>query len=75
MTQSFVTEVDSLPPLSLTSIFTPPSLCRTRWTYEASSYNSVSGGILLQNAVANRIDTACFPSDFANSGRSGVVFI
>ena len=58
---------DEPPPL--TTIFTPPSSCSSHWTYEASSFNSVPGGILLQNAVPFPIDTDCFPPGFDNNGR------
>lgn len=57
---------------ALTTIFTPPSSCRTHWTYEASFYNSVSGGLLLQNALSSSLDTACFPPSFSNAGRASV---
>lgn len=56
--------------LSLTTIFTPPSSCKSHWTYEGSFYNSVSGGLLLQNAIEGSPDTDCFPPDFTNNGRA-----
>ena len=55
--------------LPLTTIFTPPPFCRTHWTYEASYYNSVTGGVLIQNALPSPFDTPCFPSGFSNDGR------
>ncbi|PWY87551.1 hypothetical protein BO70DRAFT_332532 [Aspergillus heteromorphus CBS 117.55] len=52
---------------SLSTIFTPPAECTTRWTYEGSAYNQISNGLLLQNAVA--VDWTCFPGGFSNTGR------
>ena len=48
------------PPVS---IFTPPSSCSTLWTFEDSEFNSVSGGLLLQNALHTPYDTECFPDN------------
>jgi hypothetical protein len=56
--------------LPLTTTFTPPSSCSSSWTYEAEYYNSVPGGLLLQNALATPLDTDCFPSGFSNNGRA-----
>lgn len=67
-TQTFTYSVDTLT-VPLTTIFTRPSSCTSRWTYEAQFYNSVSGGLLLQNALTDPADTACFPSSFMNNGR------
>ena len=53
----------------LTTIFTPPSSCSSSWTYEMEFYNSIPGGLLLQNALSVSIDTDCFPSGFAYEGR------
>jgi hypothetical protein len=53
----------------LTTIFTPPSTCSSSWTYEAEVFNSVPGGLLLQNALPNYRDTECFPSGFDYAGR------
>jgi hypothetical protein len=54
--------------LSMTEVYTPPDACSTSWTYEGEYYNSVRGGLLLQNALT--ANTRCFPSGFRNSGRS-----
>jgi hypothetical protein len=54
----------------LTTIFTPPSTCSSSWTYEAEVFNSVPGGLLLQNALSNYLDTECFPSGFGYAGRA-----
>ncbi|KAL4811607.1 hypothetical protein BDW67DRAFT_171596 [Aspergillus spinulosporus] len=53
---------------SMSEVFTPPTDCSTSWTYEGSYYNSVKGGLLLQNAFAT--NTHCFPDGFRNSGRA-----
>lgn len=58
--------------VSLTTIFTPPFSCRTHWTYEESFYNSVSRGLLLQNALASPLDVACFPPGYSNYGRASL---
>lgn len=60
----------STATLPLTTIFTPPASCSSHWTYEASYYNSISGGLLLQNAEKENLDVACFPSGFAGYGRA-----
>ena len=74
LTKGFLIAVASsgtgLTTLSLTSVFTPPASCSSSWwTYENSGYNSVSNGLLIQNAVAE-IQTECFPPDWANFGRA-----
>lgn len=53
----------------LTTVFTPPASCSSSWTYEGSYYNSVPGGILIQNALLHSTDSNCFPSGFTNAGR------
>lgn len=55
--------------LELTTIFTPPSSCSTHWTYEAELYNSMSGGLLIQNAFYEDVDKDCFPSGLDVRGR------
>lgn len=54
----------------LTTIFSAPSSCSSSWTYEMEFYNSVPGGLLLQNALPVDLDTNCFPSGFAYDGRA-----
>lgn len=44
----------------LTTVFTPPPSCFSVWTYEAATYNYVSSGILLQNAIKELVNTECF---------------
>jgi len=51
------------------TVFTAPASCSTSWTYEASTYNGITSGILLQNAVAVLLDTECFPPGFEQAGR------
>jgi len=60
----------------LSTVFTAPASCSTSWTYEAATYNGITSGILLQNAVANLLDTECFPPGFQQNGRifAGQVF-
>lgn len=53
----------------LTTIFTPPPACSSSWTYEQEFYNSVPGGLLLQNALSVTVDTKCFPPGFGYIGR------
>lgn len=55
--------------LPQTTIFTPPASCVTHWTYEAEYYNSVPGGLLMQNVLRERLDTDCFPPRFTGHGR------
>jgi hypothetical protein len=54
----------------LTTIFTPPASCTNSWTFEPSSYNGFSPGLLVQNALATSIDPSCFPSSWFRYGRS-----
>ncbi|OJD19412.1 hypothetical protein AJ78_00586 [Emergomyces pasteurianus Ep9510] len=58
-------------PIPLTTVFTPPSSCSSSWTYEDVYYNSVTGGLLLQNAFTTR-DRNCFPPFFAGTGRGQI---
>ena len=58
--------------LSLAAISTPPSSYRTHWTYEGSFNNSISGGLLLRNALAKPLATACFPPGFSSAGRASL---
>ncbi|KAL2371872.1 hypothetical protein BDBG_07399 [Blastomyces gilchristii SLH14081] len=59
---------DAVP---LTSVFTPPSSCSSSWTYEEAYYNSVTGGLLMQNAF-NKRDPNCFPPFFEGIGRGQI---
>ncbi|OJD26472.1 hypothetical protein ACJ73_02148 [Blastomyces percursus] len=59
---------DAIP---LTSVFTPPSSCSSSWTYEEAYYNSVTGGLLMQNAFNTR-DPNCFPPFFEGTGRGQI---
>jgi hypothetical protein len=59
----------STPTYALTTVFTPPPSCSSSWTYEAQVYNSVSGGLLLQNALSDDFDSDCFPPNFEDNGR------
>jgi hypothetical protein len=54
----------------MTTIFTPPAGCANSWTYEAEVYNSVSGGLLIQNLEPTDLDTSCFPESFGGYGRA-----
>lgn len=54
----------------MSAVFTPPSSCSSHWTYEAQSANSISGGLLLQDAQFDRPDTSCFPTGFGGWGRA-----
>src|SRR2546423_3692610 len=54
---------------ALPTTFTPPASCSASWTYEAENLNSVSGGLLLQNAEQT-FDTNCWPSSFSGYGRA-----
>ncbi|RMZ86343.1 hypothetical protein DV736_g6433, partial [Chaetothyriales sp. CBS 134916] len=40
------------------------------WTFEGSAYDSVPGGILMQNLDEDSFETACFPPDFGMYGRA-----
>ncbi|EAW07054.1 uncharacterized protein ACLA_087600 [Aspergillus clavatus NRRL 1] len=51
----------------MVSVFTPPASCSSRWTYEASTYNGITSGVLIQNAFF--VDTECFPPGFQQNGR------
>ena len=53
----------------LTNAFTPPASCSASWTYEAEFLNSVTGGLLLQNAETS-FDTNCWPPAFTGNGRA-----
>ena len=52
------------------SVFTPAAGCSNSWTFEASYYNSISSGLLIQNLYAGEFNTACFPTEFAMYGRA-----
>lgn len=54
----------------MSGVFTPPSSCSSHWTYEAQAANSVTGGLLLQNAWAGQDDTPCHPPGFCGWGRA-----
>src|SRR5947209_17620257 len=54
---------------ALTTTFIPPASCSASWTYEAENLNSVSGGLLLQNAEQT-FDTHCWPPSFTGYGRA-----
>jgi hypothetical protein len=54
----------------LTTVFTPPASCLSLWTYEAAYYNSIPGGLLIQNALPEKLDSDCFPSNFDGAGRT-----
>ncbi|OAX78659.1 hypothetical protein ACJ72_07030 [Emergomyces africanus] len=58
-------------PIPLTTVFTPPASCASSWTYEGAYYNSVTGGLLIQNASPER-DRNCFPPLFAGTGRGQI---
>lgn len=57
----------------LTTIFTPPATCVSHWTYEGEFYNSISGGLLIQDVLQAYPDTDCFPTDFSANGRAPAV--
>ena len=59
----------TITTVPLSTVFTAPASCSTSWTYEASTYNGITSGILLQNAVAVLLDTECFPPGFEQAGR------
>jgi hypothetical protein len=54
----------------LTTIFTQPTDCSSSWTYEPYSVNHAPGGMLLQNAIVQSMDTTCFPSGFLGFGKN-----
>ncbi|GIJ92386.1 hypothetical protein Asppvi_011368 [Aspergillus pseudoviridinutans] len=64
-TTSTTTVVTTTVPM--VTVYTPPASCSSRWTYEASTYNGITSGILLQNAFS--VDTGCFPPGFQQNGR------
>lgn len=59
----------SITRVPLSTVFTAPASCSSSWTYEASTYNGASSGLLLQNAEGNFLDTNCFPPGFLGAGR------
>lgn len=69
MTTTFVPFTQSTSTIPLPTIFTPPPSCSSHWTYEASIYNGINSGILMQNAFQTGLDTGCFPSGFKGNGR------
>lgn len=54
----------------MTTIFTPPADCARSWTFEDEFYNSVPGGLLLQNQDSISLDETCFPTSFGGNGRA-----
>ncbi|KAG9542914.1 hypothetical protein KCU71_g496, partial [Aureobasidium melanogenum] len=54
----------------MSSVFTPPSSCSSHWTYEGQTANSVTGGLLIQNAGAGHNDEPCYPPGFGGWGRA-----
>ncbi|KAL1305375.1 hypothetical protein AAFC00_002269 [Neodothiora populina] len=54
----------------MSAIFTPPSSCSLHWTFEPASANSMSGGLLLQDAQFDRPDKPCYPPGFGGWGRA-----
>ncbi|KAF2721106.1 hypothetical protein K431DRAFT_346608 [Polychaeton citri CBS 116435] len=56
--------------IALTTVFTPPADCISKWTYEPEIWNSEPGGLLLQNEAYVSQDKTCFPSSFNNWGRA-----
>ncbi|KAH0381467.1 hypothetical protein KCU92_g6986, partial [Aureobasidium melanogenum] len=54
----------------MSGVFTPPPSCSSHWTYEGQAANSVTGGLLLQNAWAGQDDTPCYPPGFTGWGRA-----
>ncbi|KAF7155728.1 hypothetical protein CNMCM6106_006010 [Aspergillus hiratsukae] len=54
--------------IPMVTVYTPPASCSSSWTYEASTYNGITSGILLQNAIS--VDTNCFPPGFQQNGRA-----
>ncbi|KAL4898863.1 hypothetical protein BDW74DRAFT_184287 [Aspergillus multicolor] len=67
---------DAATTVPLTTIFTRPTDCSKSWTYEASPYNSVGAGLLIQNAIKPSMDVICYPPGFnhAERGADDVVF-
>ncbi|KAL4922608.1 hypothetical protein BDW62DRAFT_237 [Aspergillus aurantiobrunneus] len=68
-------ENDLITTVPLTTRFTRPSDCSSSWTFEASDYNGVESGLLLQNAIQSSIDSSCFPSGFNQAGRDTVDYV
>ena len=54
---------------ALTTVFAPPASCASSWTYEAETFNAISGGLLIQNALTD-FDTSCWPASFTGNGRA-----
>jgi hypothetical protein len=54
----------------MSGLFTPPSSCSSHWTYEGQAANSVTGGLLIQNANAGENDRPCYPPGFEGWGRA-----
>src|SRR5271155_402970 len=53
----------------ITTPFSVPASCSTSWTYEGEFYNSIIGGLLLQNAIPS-FDVNCFPPGYTGNGRA-----
>jgi hypothetical protein len=53
----------------LTTTFSVPASCSSSWTYEGEYYNSVVGGLLMQNANPS-FDVNCFPPQYTGNGRA-----
>jgi hypothetical protein len=60
---------------TLTTVFTAPASCRTQWTYEGSHYNAQSEGLLVQQMLAESLDTECYPPSFTQAGRAPDTFL
>jgi hypothetical protein len=73
MPGTLVTLTDNVTPvrgtLPMTTLFTPPRSCASFWTYERQFYNSIVNGILIQNALSQKMDTECYPSGYDNFAR------
>ncbi|KAH0366142.1 hypothetical protein KCU65_g5578, partial [Aureobasidium melanogenum] len=54
----------------MSGVFTPPNSCSSHWTYEGQAANSVTGGLLMQNAGAGHNDIPCYPPGFGGWGRA-----
>ncbi|KAJ9650323.1 hypothetical protein H2198_010368, partial [Neophaeococcomyces mojaviensis] len=69
--------VTSTATVALTSVFTPPSGCQNSWTYEGQYYNSISGGLLMQNMWLTNAPLTCFPPYWNSEGRvpKGISYI
>ncbi|KPI38333.1 uncharacterized protein AB675_12033 [Cyphellophora attinorum] len=55
---------------SMSAVFTPPANCLSSWTFEDEFYNSVPGGLLMQNIEPSDFDIDCWPEDFGGYGRA-----